>query len=132
MHALDLDAYFARIQWGGPTHASYGTLAGMLAAHVTRIPFENLDVLLGKPIRLDMGALQPKLVGARRGGYCFEHVTLFAAVLERLGFAPIRHTARVVLVVPRHLAPRGHMLLTVKLPEGTFVVDPGFGGLAPR
>src|SRR4051794_6880189 len=115
MHTLDLDTYFDRIQWGGPTHAGYDTLAGMLAAHVRRIPFENLDVLLGKPIRLDMEALQAKLVGERRGGYCFEHVTLFAAVLDRLGFAPVRHTARVVLVVPRHLAPRGHMLVTVKL-----------------
>src|SRR5205823_2440564 len=67
----------------------------------------------------------------RRGGYCFEHVTLFAAVLERLGYGPVRHSARVVLVTPRDAAPRTHMFLTVTLPEGTFVLDPGFGAGAP-
>lgn len=50
------------------------------------IPFENLDILLGMPIRLDLQGVQLKLVDTRRGGYCFEHVTLFAAVLEALGF----------------------------------------------
>jgi N-hydroxyarylamine O-acetyltransferase len=70
-------------------------------------------------------------VRARRGGYCFEHASLFAGVLEALGFAPVRHSARVVLTAPRTASPRTHMFLTVPLPEGTFVVDPGFGGLAP-
>jgi N-hydroxyarylamine O-acetyltransferase len=99
---------------------------------MAHIPFENLEVLLGRPVRLDLQALQSKLVRARRGGYCFEQATLFAAVLEQLGFAPVRHTARVVVFLPRHEAPRTHMFLTVPLPEGTFIVDPGFGGLAPR
>ena len=67
-------------------------------------------MLLGRPIRLDLASLQDKLVRRRRGGYCFEQVTLFAAVLERLGFAPVRHTARVIRVVPRTEAPRSHML----------------------
>ena len=129
---LDLDAYLARIQWGGGTDVSYATLAGLLLGHMSRIPFENLDVLLGRGIRVDLEGVQKKLVGDRRGGYCFEHETLFAAVLERLGFRPVRHTARVVLVVPRHESPRTHMFLTVPLAEGTFVVDAGFGSLAPR
>ena len=88
-------------------------------------------MLLGRRIRLDLESLQVKLVRARRGGYCFEQTTLFAAVLETLGFAPIRHTARVVLIAPRTQSPRTHMCLTVRLAEGTFVVDPGFGALAP-
>jgi N-hydroxyarylamine O-acetyltransferase len=131
-NSLDLDAYFARIQWGGSTRPSYDTLAGLLLAHMSRIPFENLDVLLGRRIRLDLDGVQEKLVGARRGGYCFEHGTLFAAALEKLGFEPVRHAARVVLVTPRTESPRTHMFLTVPLAEGTFVVDPGFGALAPR
>lgn len=128
---IDLDAYFERIRWGGATHPAYETLAGLLRAHMRHIPFENLDVLLGKGIELDLAALQRKLVHARRGGYCFEHATLFAAVLDALGFAPVRHSARVVLVAPRTEVPRTHMFLTVPLAEGTFVVDPGFGRLAP-
>jgi N-hydroxyarylamine O-acetyltransferase len=95
------------------------------------IPFENLDVLLGRPVRLDLASLSAKLVTARRGGYCFEHATLFAAALEAAGFAPVRHTARVVLFVPRTQAARTHMLLTVACDDGRFVVDPGFGTRAP-
>ena len=128
---IDLDAYFARIGWRGATDATYDTLAGLLRAHLRHVPFENLDVLLGRDIALDLAALQDKLVRARRGGYCFEHATLFAAVLEALGFAPVRHAARVVLVAPRGEVPRTHMFLSVPLAEGTFVVDPGFGNIAP-
>ena len=95
------------------------------------IPFENLDVLLRRPVRLDLEGLQEKLVRSRRGGYCFEHGTLFAAALEKLGFRPVRHTARVVLLATRETSPRTHMFLVVPLPEGRFVVDPGFGTLAP-
>jgi N-hydroxyarylamine O-acetyltransferase len=89
-------------------------------------------VLLGRPIRLDLASLQDKLVRRRRGGYCFEQVTLFAAVLERLGFAPVRHTARVIRVVPRTEAPRSHMLLTVPLPEACSSSTPASQRCAPR
>jgi N-hydroxyarylamine O-acetyltransferase len=130
--SIDLDAYFDRIGWGDATTHGYATLAALLQAHMAHIPFENFDVLLGRPPRLDLEGLQAKLVTARRGGYCFEQATLFAAVLEALGFAPRRHSARVVLQAPRTESPRTHMFLTVPLPEATFVVDPGFGLLAPR
>jgi len=130
--SIDLDAYFERIGWRDTTTASYRTLAGLVEAHVTRIPFENLDVLLGRPIRLDDDSLQAKLVTGRRGGYCFEHASLFARVLEQLGFDCARHSARVVMLRPAHLAARTHMFLTVNLPQGTFVADPGFGAHAPR
>lgn len=131
-NGLDLDAYFDRIQWGGSTRPTYETLAGVLRAHMSSIPFENLDVLLGRPIRLDLDGVQQKLVRARRGGYCFEHGTLFGAAIEAMGFKPVRHTARVIMIAARTAAPRTHMFLTVPVAEGTFVVDPGFGALAPR
>ncbi len=130
--SIDLDAYFNRIQWGGDTRPTYDTLAQLVRAHTRHIPFENLDVLLGRGIRIDLESIQRKLVRARRGGYCFEQATLFAAVLEQLGFRPVRHSSRVTILTPRTEASRTHMFLTVPLPEGTFVVDPGFGGLAPR
>ncbi len=130
--SLDLDAYLERIQWGGEVRPTYDSLAGLLRSHMARIPFENLDVLLGRSVRLGLDDVQDKLVRARRGGYCFEHCTLFAAALEELGFQPVRHAARVVLFAPRTASPRTHMFLTVPVAEGTFVVDPGFGGLAPR
>jgi N-hydroxyarylamine O-acetyltransferase len=129
---LDLDGYLARIDWRGATTPTLATLTGLLRAHMSAIPFENLDVLLGRGIRIDLAAIEAKLVRARRGGYCFEHTTLFAAALEALGFVPLRHSARVLLVAPRTQAPRTHMFLTVTLDEGRFVLDPGFGGPAPE
>lgn len=132
MASLDLEAYLDRIEWGGVDRPTYDTLAELLRAHMSCIPFENLDVLMGRPVRLDLDSIQDKLVRSRRGGYCFEHVTLFAAALEKLRFHPVRHTARVILFVPRTASPRTHMFLTVPVDEGTFVVDPGFGALAPR
>ncbi|MBI5922925.1 MAG: arylamine N-acetyltransferase [Betaproteobacteria bacterium] len=129
---LDLDAYLDRIQWGGGTAPTFATLAGLLNAHMSHIHFENLDVLLKRPVRLDLDSLQDKLIRNRRGGYCFEHGTLLAAVLDQLGFRAVSHTARVVLMTPRLASPRTHMFLKVSLPGGEFIVDPGLGGMAPR
>ncbi|MBE7447030.1 MAG: arylamine N-acetyltransferase [Planctomycetia bacterium] len=57
----------------------------MVAHHVTRDPFENLDVLLSRPILLEPASLK-KLIRDRRGGYCFEQNGLFLLVLAALGF----------------------------------------------
>ena len=130
--SIDVGAYLARIEWDGPVRPNFDTLCGVLRAHMRRIPFENLDVLLGRGIPLDLVAVQSKLVASRRGGYCFEHATLFAAALDALGFSTCLHSARVVLLSPATVSPRTHMFATVSLPEGTFVVDPGFGALAPE
>jgi N-hydroxyarylamine O-acetyltransferase len=98
---------------------------------MARIPFENLDVLLGRGIRIDLASVYAKLVTARRGGYCYEHSTLFQAALEQIGFEPVSHAARVVMIAPRSAAPRTHMFLTVPIGGETFVLDPGFGGHGP-
>lgn len=124
---FDLNAYLGRIGWRGPVRADCATLAGLLAAHVAHIPFENFDVLLGRGVGLDLPVLQAKLIGARRGGYCFEHATLFAVALETIGFRPIRHAARVVAFRPLDQAPRTHMFLSVTTEGVRYVVDPGFG-----
>ena len=129
---LDLDGYFDRIQWRGSIAPTHATLCGLLDAHIAHIPFENIDVLLGRRVRLDVEGLQAKLIQGRRGGYCFEHAILFAAVLEALGFAPVRHAARVIVFRPRSEVPRTHMFLSVTVEGARFVVDPGFGPFASR
>jgi N-hydroxyarylamine O-acetyltransferase len=63
---IDLDAYFQRIHWSGGRDPTLETLAGLIEAHTAHIPFENLDVLLGRTVRLDLDGLQDKIVGARR------------------------------------------------------------------
>jgi N-hydroxyarylamine O-acetyltransferase len=129
--AFRLDGYLARIGWSGPLAPTLATLTGLLRAHMARIPFENLDVLLGRGIRVDVESVYAKLVTAGRGGYCYEHSTLLQAALEQIGFAPVAHSARVVMVVPRSAAPRTHMFLSVPLGGETLVLDPGFGGHGP-
>src|SRR5438093_5660882 len=123
---LDLDAYLERIGYVGPLEPTWRVLEDLHLAHATHIPFENLDILLGRSIRLDLESLQAKLVKAKRGGYCFEQNLLFAAVLESLGFALTRLAARVRYRTDR-LLPRTHMALLVHLDGTHWLADVGFG-----
>lgn len=126
----DLDAYFARIGHAGPAGADLATLAALTRRHAEAIPFENLAAFLGEAVPLDMESLQRKLCTPGRGGWCFEHNLFFARVLEALGFEVVRLAARVRWnVAPGVVTPRSHMLLRVRLPEGDFIADVGFGGL---
>jgi N-hydroxyarylamine O-acetyltransferase len=124
---LDLDAYLARTGARAPLAPSLEGLTLLHRAHCAAVPFENLDILLGRPIALDLPALETKLVQRRRGGYCFEQNTLFKAALEALGYSVTSLAAR-VRVDATGIRPRTHMLLRVDLPEGAFVADVGFGG----
>ena len=126
-HPLDLEAYLQRIGYPGPLDVRWETLRDLHRAHTTHIPFENLDVLLGKPPKLDLESLQAKLVTAGRGGYCFEQNGLFAAVLETLGFEVMRLSARVRFGTDRVL-PRTHMVLKVEADRLSWLADVGFGG----
>jgi N-hydroxyarylamine O-acetyltransferase len=126
---VDLVAYLQRI--GYPiepdgVQPSYALLEALHVAHATHIPFENLDILLGLPIRLDLQSLQAKLVSAKRGGYCFEHNLLFAAVLEDFGFTVARLAARVRHRTEQTL-PRTHMTLLVDVDGARWLADVGFG-----
>ncbi|MGE0869519.1 MAG: arylamine N-acetyltransferase [Kofleriaceae bacterium] len=127
---FELDAYLARIgvsSRGAPTLA---TLDGLIWAHVRRIPFENLDIVLGRPIRIDLDSIATKLVTAQRGGYCFEHNTLFAEVLRVHGFAVTSLAARVRWGATAP-TPRTHMFLEVMVGAEPYLVDVGFGGTCP-
>jgi N-hydroxyarylamine O-acetyltransferase len=124
--SLDLGAYLDRIAYAGDRTPSKATLDALHLAHATHIPFENLDILLGRPIRLDLDSLQAKLVLARRGGYCFEQNRLFAAALEALGFAVTPLAARVRFGTSAVL-PRTHMMLQVDVDGVRMLADVGFG-----
>jgi N-hydroxyarylamine O-acetyltransferase len=124
---LDLGAYLRRIGLEARPAANLAGLQALHFAHATTIPFENLDIQMGLPIRLDLASLQAKLVRRHRGGYCFEHNTLFLAGLKAVGFDAIPCEARVRLGVMEVL-PRTHMLLLVRLEGATWLCDVGFGG----
>jgi len=124
--ALDLEAYLARIGYSSRLQPDHAVLEAIHLAHATHIPFENLDILLKRPIRLDLSSLQAKLVTGRRGGYCFEQNLLFSAVLQRLGFSVTQLAARVLYRNRRNL-PRTHMLLRVDVEGTSWLADVGFG-----
>lgn len=127
---LDLDAYLDRIGYTGPAEPSQASLAALHRAHLVTIPFENLDLMLGRPVRVDLESIQSKLVDARRGGYCYEHGQLFGAALERLGFSVDRLLAR---VVPdgEPMRARTHLTLRVRAGSGIWLADVGFGSSPP-
>jgi N-hydroxyarylamine O-acetyltransferase len=121
-----LDAYFERVGYSGPREPTLAVLEQLHIAHATHIPFENLDIQLGRPISIGLPSIQAKLVKARRGGYCFEQNTLLAAALEQLGFGITLLSARVRLGANRVL-PRTHMLLAVGVAGERWLADVGFG-----
>ncbi|MDN6855833.1 arylamine N-acetyltransferase [Pseudomonas sp. CAN2814] len=107
----------------------------LIVAALHHLPFENLDVLLGKPIRIEPEAVFAKVVEGRRGGYCFELNSLFARLLSSLDYRVTLLVARVRWGLPADapLTPQTHLLLRVDLPQGACLVDVGFGGPAsPR
>ena len=124
---LDLDAYLARIGLSGQPG-----LAELHRAHVTSIPFENLDPRRGIPVSLAHADLERKLVEERRGGYCFEHNLLLAAALEALGARVETLLARVrVGAAPGNPRPRSHLVLRVQAGGGDWHADVGFGHGTP-
>jgi N-hydroxyarylamine O-acetyltransferase len=129
---LDLDSYLQRIRYSGSRDPTLATLRALHNLHPLAIPFENLDTLAGRPVRLDVASLERKLVQGGRGGYCFEQNLLFKHALDALGFETTALAARVVWERPAgETRARTHMVLLVPLGERSYVCDVGFGGLTP-
>lgn len=127
---IAIERYCRRIGFEGAPSRDLATLAELHRLHPAAIAFENLSTLSGRGVSLELEDIEAKLVSGGRGGYCFEHNCLFAAVLEACGFGVQRLAARVVFnrEHPDEL-PRTHMLLRVAAPGGERLCDVGFGGL---
>jgi len=124
---IDLDAYLARIGLGLAPDADAEGLTTVQRAHRLSIPFENLDVRLGRGISLDPAHVFEKLVHRRRGGYCFEQNQLFLRALTAIGFDARPLLARVWLMAT-DIPPRTHALTLVRINGQDWIADPGFGG----
>ncbi|SNT24126.1 N-hydroxyarylamine O-acetyltransferase [Sphingomonas laterariae] len=121
-------AYCARI---GLTRLPQPDAAGLLVvqrAHRLAIPFENLDIILGRGISLDPDHVFAKLVGARRGGYCFEQNQLFLRVLQTMGFVARPLLGRVWLMANGVTPGLTHTFNLVELDGAQWIADAGFGG----
>lgn len=127
---MDLDAVCERIDYHGSRTPSLALLQALCKAFLTTVPFENLDIHLGRPIRLTPQALFDKIVAARRGGFCYEINGFFALVLRQLGFVVDLLSAR-VLDDDRPGPEFDHLTLRVHW-EGQWLVDVGFGEFCRR
>src|SRR5215475_4033397 len=116
MALFDQQAWFDRIGYSGPRTPTLGTLNKLIVAHAHAISYETLDIMLGRPPKLDVATLQSKMIAGRRGGYCFEQNMLFRAGLRSLGYRITSLQGRVIrgmaIDAPR---PAIHMLLKVEL-----------------
>jgi N-hydroxyarylamine O-acetyltransferase len=120
---MDLAAYLERIGVGPGAG-----LAELHRAHVTSIPFENLESHAGVPVSLELDDVERKLVADRRGGYCFEHNLLVAAALEARGVRVEPMLARVRLGRPPGIPrPRTHLVHRVHADGEVWLADVGFG-----
>ena len=118
--------YLNRINYRGSLTPSADTLRNLQVAHLLSVPFENLSIHSHEPIVLNDEALFDKIVGRRRGGFCYECNGLFAALLRALGFQVSMLSAEVANESGGFSQPFDHMTLMVKLEE-SWLVDVGFG-----
>ena len=122
--------YLQRIAYSGEVKADYATLKQLMTCQLQNVPFENLDVLAGKPISLDPQTIVEKIVYRRRGGYCYELNGLFAMALDSIGFAYRIVACRPMFYPARR--PRTHAALVVTAEGQEYLVDLGFGSYGIR
>lgn len=126
-----ITAYFNMLGVAPGAAPSLDTMARLQRGHIQAIPFENLNPLAGLAVPLEIPALVSKFT-ARRGGYCFEHNTLYRHALAALGFDATPLLARVRMTAPPDaVTPRTHMLLLAEIGGERFVSDTGFGKMTP-
>jgi N-hydroxyarylamine O-acetyltransferase len=123
---LDVQRYLDRINYATPVDPSIKTLRGLHRAHMLSVPFENLDIHLGRPILLGENIFFNKIVEQRRGGFCYELNGLFAALLREIGFDVALLSAGVAGLDANFSPDFDHMALLVRL-EDDWLADVGFG-----
>ena len=123
---MDVPSYLARIAYTGPVVPAADSLRALHRAHLLTVPFENLDIGLGRKIVVDEVSIIRKIVEQRRGGFCYELNGAFAALLRSLGFRVTLLSARVARDTGGEGPEFDHLTLLVDLDE-TWLADVGFG-----
>ncbi|MFD8423629.1 arylamine N-acetyltransferase [Streptomyces sp. NPDC059466] len=128
MNSAQADAYLRRIGAQHPAWPTSGVLRELHLRHLKTVPFENLSIHLGEEIVLEEKRLLDKVVGARRGGFCYELNGLFGALLGALGFDVTLLSGRVYGEEGRLGIPYDHLALRVRTVDGgDWLADVGFG-----
>jgi N-hydroxyarylamine O-acetyltransferase len=127
VRAPDIDRYLARIGLDRRPPATLEGLTTLHRAHMFAVPYENLDVQLGRKIDITIGPIFDKIVNRRRGGWCYEMNGIFGWALKELGFHVRRGTGAVMREAAGDAQIANHLVLRVELPEGVYLADVGFG-----
>jgi len=122
----DLQLYLDRIGFSGVPRPDLETLIDLHRRHLLAVPYENLDVQLGRPLGLETGPIHEKLVIRGRGGWCYEMNGLFGWALEEIGFSITHLAAAVGRARAGDAALGNHLALRVQLGR-PYLADVGFG-----
>jgi len=123
---LEVPAYLNRIAYSGSTEPTRETLRELHRAHMFAVPFENLDIHIGRPIVCEESRFLHKIIDERRGGFCYELNGAFAALLRELGFEVTLLSARVARADGTSSPEFDHLALRVDVEE-PWLADVGFG-----
>jgi N-hydroxyarylamine O-acetyltransferase len=124
---MDIAAYLDRIGVSGAVRPDLQGLRTLHRAHLTSIPYENLDVQLRRPVTTEIAQIYHKIVGRHRGGWCYEMNGLFGWALRELGFDVTRGAGGVMREMMGDFSVGNHLVLHLRLPEGDYLADVGFG-----
>jgi N-hydroxyarylamine O-acetyltransferase len=122
-----IDQYLSRIAYSGPRTPTPEVLRALHEQHLLTVPFENLDIHLGREIVPDEQRILDKIVRRRRGGFCYELNGAFAALLRALGFGIEMLSARVPRADGTTSPEFDHMTLLVHAGGERWLADVGFG-----
>ena len=128
---MKLKRYLERIGYRGDARPTVPTLASLLRRHACSVPFENIDVQLGRPLTIDVEDAFEKIVGRGRGGWCYEQNGLFGWALAEMGFEVTRVAGAVRRDERGNAALNNHLCLLVREPgtrHPVYLADAGFGG----
>ena len=130
---IDLGAYFDRIGYSGPAEPTLDVLRKLVELHPAAIPFEAIDVLLDRGVDLSPAAVDAKLIGRRRGGYCYEQNGLLFRALAAIGFQveSLASHVRWMSEPGAALPPLTHRVLRVTIDGVPWLADVGFGSCVP-
>lgn len=124
---MNLEAYLNRIGYKGSLEPNLETLTTIHRLHLAAIPYENLDIHLGRPLGLDLEYIFQKIVYEHRGGWCYEMNGLLAWVLRELGYKVQMVSGAAGRDKSGDLAEGNHLVLLVELQGETYIADVGFG-----
>lgn len=127
---MRLQHYLDRIRYAGNVEPSLTALDALQRAHVCSVPFENLDVQLGRPLSIRVEDAYEKIVVNDRGGWCYEQNGVFGWALSEIGFNVCRIAASVMRDPRGKPCEANHLCLLVRSPESkkAYLADVGFGG----